>query len=656
MKKIILTLLIGLILIFPIITKAETIDTTPPIISSITAETTEYNIGDAVKLTVDVSDDISGIYFVNVILAPKDDINNLNSLIMIHNSNLKNGVSVITSNINFGVKDGKYVIRMIQVSDWAGNMNYFANDNVEKMPDTNYNPLPFKNVEINVTNKSTDKTAPIISNIKINKNQFNVGEKLIVSMEVTDESDIKSAHLSGDYGWSGFVNTHDNIYQAEILLKKPGTFKFYAIEISDIYNNSGRYLYKSGPEIISKEYNIIEDNLLDITVSGELDEIAPTIKSVEINKKEVKLPSTLEIKVNYTDNKPNDIYRQWIEIYDVKTKEKSKIYCNEGIRPEDYFLTCLINLKQYEELGEYYIGRISLEDGSNNISNYTYEDNTLEYYSFKIIADTNSDSSSSTISDNLDNVIINTKDDAVISIDSTRNNIVKKSIFDNIKGTNKTIVIESDGIQWIFNGKDIKNETKDINVKANISVIDTKTDSALLNKIFDNVKLINISFAPNGLLPGIAKIRVKADYTFRNIVGTKNLYVLYLDESNNTVRYISKLLNMTSDGYYEFYIAHNSKYLITSEKPKETYIETSNTDKEVEKINTSNNNTKEENQDKTNNEDNNKHKPTTGNDLNKVDYKNIENHVFIIILITSLLLIVGSIGFIYYKKKKAKQM
>ena len=177
-------------------------------------------------------------------------------------------------------------------------------------------------------------------------------------------------------------------------------------------------------------------------------------------------------------------------------------------------------------------------------------------------------------------------------------------------------------------------------------------------------------------MPGIAKIRVKADYTFRNIVGTKNLYVLYLDESNNTVRYISKLLNMTSDGYYEFYIAHNSKYLITSEKPKETYIETSNIDKEVEKINTSNNNIKENNnnikeenqdtinnnnnnieeetQDKTNNEENNKYKPTTGNDLNKVDYKNIRNHVFIIILIISLLLIIGSIGFIYYKKKKAK--
>ena len=87
-------------------------------------------------------------------------------------------------------------------------------------------------------------------------------------MNVTDDSSIKGIFLSGDYGWSGFYNTHDNIYQTEVLLKKPGTFKFYAIEVTDIYNNSGRYVYKSGPEIISEKYNIIEDNLLNITVTG----------------------------------------------------------------------------------------------------------------------------------------------------------------------------------------------------------------------------------------------------------------------------------------------------------------------------------------------------------------------------------------------------
>lgn len=287
MKRSILTLLMWLILMFPIITKAETIDTTPPIISSIIAETTEYNVGDTVSLIVDVSDDISGIYFVNVILAPKDDINNLNSLITIHNSNLKNGVSVISSNINFGVKTGKYVIRMIQVSDWATNIKYFANDNVEKMPGINYSPLPFKNVEISVTNNSTDKTAPIISNIKINKNQFNVGEKLIITMEMTDESDIKNARLNGDYGGAGFRNIHDNIYQAEILLKKPGTLNFSAIEVSDIYNNSKRYTYKNSSEQLPADQKIIEDGYLDILVTGEEDETPPTIKSVEINKKEV---------------------------------------------------------------------------------------------------------------------------------------------------------------------------------------------------------------------------------------------------------------------------------------------------------------------------------------------------------------------------------
>lgn len=582
MKKIILMFL-TILTMLPIIANAETIDTTPPEISSINVSKTEYNAGDTLSLTVDVKDDISGVYFVNVILAPKDDINNLNNLILINKSNLQNGVSVISSAINPGAKEGKYVIRMIQVSDWAGNIKYFGNENVSS--EQTLNPLPFPSIEINITNNITDKEHPTISNIKINKNKFDIGESLIVTMEVKDASAIRSASLRGEWGQTVFYNSHDNVYETVIPLKKSGTFKFYAIEVSDIYNNSGRYVYKSGPEIISEKHNIIEDNYLDIIVSGEEDKTPPTIKSIEINKKEVKLPSKLEIKVNYKDNKPNDIYRPMIEIFDAKTKKRSKIYCNEGIRSEDYSQTCLINLEQYQDIGEYYIGKVYLEDNSNNKSEYLYENDTLKYYSFKIIADTNSDSSSSTISNKLDEVIINAKEDAIISIDSTRNKIVKKTIFDNIKGTNKTIIIESKGIQWIFKGSNIVNETKDINTEVNFYKLEEK-DNKITNKI--KKPTLIISFANNGLLPGKCKVRIKADYALQQYLGKEKLYVYYYDESEEQFSSVASKIHLTSDGYYEFYITHNSSYILTNSKPSEKYIAKSDS------ASTYNNNTKEE--------------------------------------------------------------
>jgi len=585
MKKNILKFLIIITIMFPLITNAETVDTTPPVLNSIRADKTDYNAGDTINLKVDVSDDISGVYVVHINLALKDDINNLSNSIHISKSNLPNGESIFTGEIPVGVKPGKYVLRNIQVGDWAFNTKYFANENFQDTIGTPYEPLPFPNIEININNNITDKNPPVISNIKVNKNQFNVGEKLIVTMNVTDDSSIKGIFLSGDYGWSGFYNTHDNVYQTEVLLKKPGIFKFYAIEVSDIYNNSGRYVYKSGPEIISEKYNIIEDNLLNITVTGEEDKIPPTIKSIEINKKEVKLPSRLEIKVNYNDNKPNDIRMSKIEIYNAKTKARSKINCNEGIRSEDYSQICLINLNQYEELGEYYIGKIYLEDNVNNISEYSYENNTLEYFSFKIIADTNSDNSSSTISNKVDEVILNSKDDAVISIDSTRNNIVKKSIFDNIKGTNKTIIIESGGIQWIFKGSNIVNETKDINTAVNFYKLEEK-DNKITNKI--KKPTLIISFANNGLLPGKCKVRIKADYALQQYLGKEKLYVYYYDEREEQFSNVASKIHLTSDGYYEFYITHNSSYILTNSKPSEKYIA------KADSASTYNNNTKEE--------------------------------------------------------------
>ena len=51
------------------------------------------------------------------------------------------------------------------------------------------------------------------------------------------------------------------------------------------------------------------------------------------------------------------------------------------MRLDNYSLTCLINLKQYEELGEYYVGNIYLEDNSNNISEYSYEKSDYTYLS-----------------------------------------------------------------------------------------------------------------------------------------------------------------------------------------------------------------------------------------------------------------------------------
>ena len=62
-------------------------------------------------------------------------------------------------------------------------------------------------------------------------------------------------------------------------------------------------------------------------------------------------------------------------------------------------------------------------------------------------------------------IIHDAKDDAVIAIDATGDPVILKYIFEEIKGTNKTIHIESNGIEWIFNGKDIENVKNELVIK-----------------------------------------------------------------------------------------------------------------------------------------------------------------------------------------------
>ena len=113
-----------------------------------------------------------------------------------------------------------------------------------------------------------------------------------------------------------------------------------------------------------------------------------------------------------------------------------------------------------------------------------------------------------------------------------RNDVLPAEVFEAIKGTNKTIVLESAGIQWIFNGQSITEENiKEINLNTMIEE-DFSSDSEASEELSREKKAIIMSFEDNGPLPGPAKIRVKMDYAFQSYVGTENLYVYYYDNTN----------------------------------------------------------------------------------------------------------------------------
>ena len=159
-------------------------------------------------------------------------------------------------------------------------------------------------------------------------------------------------------------------------------------------------------------------------------------------------------------------------------------------------------------------------------------------------------------------IIKNSAEDDIIAIDATGDTIIKKEVFDAIKGTDRIIHIESNGIEWIFDGQDIK-ETKDIDVSLNVFY-----DYNYPNFEHSDVlgKALFLEFADNGDLPAAATIRVKLDYTLREYVGER-VYIYYYDEETKDEQILSDVigqsLEISEQGWFEFKINHNSTYIMT---------------------------------------------------------------------------------------------
>ena len=192
---------------------------------------------------------------------------------------------------------------------------------------------------------------------------------------------------------------------------------------------------------------------------------------------------------------------------------------------------------------------LTLEIKDSNKDNYIY----------------NNEDINSTILATLYNADSNTK----ITINANSNPIISKELFNAIKGTNKKLIINYNEDQLIFTGKDIKT-SKDIDVSVSTSLV---IDDENINKLVSDGIIIN--FAANGDLPGTATTKIKITDEMSSKLGNKPIYVYYYNEDSNDFSIIAKKVN-AKDGYYEFKLSHNSRYLLSNTKLDDTLISENN--------------------------------------------------------------------------------
>lgn len=239
--------------------------------------------------------------------------------------------------------------------------------------------------------------------------------------------------------------------------------------------------------------------------------------------------------------------------------------------------------------GIYHISNISLSDSRGNFtmyssnSRYMTENNNTEYelkQSGAVIANPDQVCKASGLvrvyGDDADldlassNPYIPTKirempDGKVarVFIDQTGYSIISQETFEAIKGTNKKLqVTVGPGVKWLFDGKDVINATKDVDCQLQISTRSGTEYGSERN-------ILQIEFAPNGILPGKATVQLKSDYIYQLYQMTGEMYLYYVNCSNLQLEDNPQYILDGTDHWCKFEVTHNSKFWVSG-KPLST--------------------------------------------------------------------------------------
>ena len=574
---------VGLLVIFGMmVVNAATKDTTPPVLKSISLKESNktYNIGDKVYLNLNANDDISGLSYIRLSVDyvewDEDTTESCAGDESVYD--LDNNPYFIVRNCT---GNGKYTINKITLVDNANNKATYTNDNENKTDQY----LDF-NLNYSVKTDRNNSNNPSLESINIDKEALTKNDNAVVKVLLgSDISNVESVFI-----W--FVNKGKSYYVPLDLFYNEAEKAYIGSIPTPPYN--GEYTLesvyittKTGNSVVyvtNKNYDpehYVEP--VKFVVSGALDKLPNIqISKVDYTYRKLVAPNVYKIGIELTEG-ADLIYNARV-LFGLK-KDENKNFSEANDKFIEVFLTKDENNKlvgyadinQFNDIGVYYLADVyfnysfGTDKSGDQLNSEIYKNLKFDKIDlFEIVEDNTYEVISSTTDKELIDKIKGASDNAKIAINSTSSSIVSKEVFDTIKGTNKTIYIESGGIQWVFNGNDIK-EAKEIDTSVNFNYLYNDKINSKLSDVVSRGLVIN--FSDNGKLPGKALIRVKTDYALRDYLGIENLFVYhYINEDNILFNRVAKNISMTEDGYLEFYVDHNSTFVIASHEVDSKYV------------------------------------------------------------------------------------
>lgn len=551
-------------------------DYNAPVLESVSVDKTEVQAGESFTITCLVNDDLSGFDFGGITV-----INEVTQK------------AISTEHIHYEVKDlgnlhyeiaftidvpadetiGALRLESVTLFDFANNRVVYHNSDDE-------HPLP-SYISVQVTNSnSEDKAAPMLNSLSIAPREISASETTVLTLNVSDDisgvSYVTTEFVNRDTGhsieatWNSYnsnpvVNGEIAVQVETTQYDGAGTYELDRVTLMDTNGFMSDWYSANNPNYDSSP--LPQEVSFTISNDGDEDITPPVLNSVSLDKTEVEAPGVVTVTLDVADDVSG--YRSGLIRFVNRQNGKSI----ESNIDRDNPSVVQIEVSEFEPSGIFELEDVYLFDNNNNMSHYisnTYAGSDIPKLPNEVsflVKNTETGSNeiiTSTTSKTLIEDIKNMPDNGTAHIYHGNNDILIAEVFEAIKGTDKTIIVESNGIQWEFHGKDITGEIKDIDLS---TAIDTKwnIDSEADDVMDWEQNAIILKFADNNQLPGEATIRVKMDYVFQDYLGSdKGLYVYYF--ANTTQQFVEVAANISvgNDDYLEFTIDHNSEFVITA--------------------------------------------------------------------------------------------
>ena len=468
---------------------AEGYDTTAPVVTDISLDKDTVEAGNTITFDMNVTEDETGIS--SMYLVVNGEVVNVT---ITPDGSAVSGKYTASYTIPEDAKPGEYHIDDIFCKDIAGNESHNAD---------------FYGKVFTVTNQNyVDDQAPVLEDSYPESETLEVPGTQVIDV-ICHDDDLASISIdtqwTSEYTSSTEFNKHvdftvseiseNGVYKVEVPYTDnliSGTFN-YSIDLTDKAGNTSN--------CIGKSFKVV-----NTTEEPDIDVAPPAVTSITTDTKDpITLPGVGSITISGTEDKASSV-SGYVTIGNTEATG-TILYVNFTAPVVDgkWSATEAFSLDQNAKAGIYKTLWMSVTDANN----CTYSTEALPC-SWSVGHESEGIAIETTLNNpNLVDTLKTMDEGQTAVVRATTTKVAPAEVFEAIKGEDKNIVFDEDGIQWVFNGENISDENiKDVDLSVDIENSEDLTDLGYEEGSSGTI----LDFASNGVLPGKCNVRLKSDY------------------------------------------------------------------------------------------------------------------------------------------------